>query len=93
MNVNIGSASSEYTQREIDLIGSDSNCEVETKRYISVHEELLKDLGSSDSDPDVVQKTAKALGRPRLTEEEKAANKAGRNEEKIEKLRRKIFKK
>ena len=93
MNVNIGSASSEYTQREIDLIGSDSDCEIETMRKINVYEDLKNSLRSSDSEPDAVLKPGKARGRPRLTDEEKAAKKAGRNETKEQKIAAKDMKK
>ena len=92
MNVNIGSASSEYTQREIDLIGSDSDCEIETMRKINVYEDLKNSLRSSDSELDAVLKPGKARGRPRLTDEEKAAKKAGRNETKEQKIAAKEMK-
>ena len=93
MNVNIGSASSQYTQREIDLIGSDSDCEIETMRKINVYYDFKKALGSSESEPDAVLKPGKARGRPRMTDEEKAAKKAGRNETKEQKIAAKEMKK
>ena len=102
MNVNIGSASSQYTQREIDLIGSDSDCEIETMRKINVYEDLKNSLHSSDSEPDAHSQNcvgkssslhSKARGRPRLTDEEKAAKKAGRNETKEQKIAAKDMKK